>query len=57
MLGTSALHLPQIRAALMKHRASINAMALQNTGQFPQLTTKMTPKKSGSKKGGTKRGC
>jgi hypothetical protein len=30
-------------------------MALQSTGQFPQLTTKGT-KKSGSKKGGRK-GC
>ena len=32
-------------------------MALQNTGVFPQLTTKpQKPKKTG-KKGGSKRGC
>jgi hypothetical protein len=34
---------------------------VQSTGQFPQLTTKMTApkttKKSGGKKGGGKRGC
>jgi hypothetical protein len=29
-------------------------MAMQNSGQFPQLTTKMTTKKSGGKKGGKK---
>jgi hypothetical protein len=29
-------------------------MAMQNSGQVPQLTTKMTTKKSGGKKGGKK---